>query len=128
MGRRKTATWITVLTLMAFNLVTVSLAVTGTGFYVVSLTGDSMEPSSYGGDISLCIESENYERGDVISYGGENYDYRIHHRVVQTFDNGSVIAKGDNNDYVDPHIVPRNAITCKDIITLPTHLINGADL
>src|SRR6188768_2500081 len=71
-----------------------------TSFVVVS--GSSMEPTYYTGDLVIARESEA-SVGDVIVYAPEGYGgAQIVHRIVGGTAADGWVMQGDNNDFKDP--------------------------
>ncbi len=72
----------------------------------VTVTGQSMEPKVYTGDLAVMRDAEAYEKGDVIAFRaravpGSSSAYVIH-RVVAGSANAGYVTRGDNNGWQDP--------------------------
>jgi signal peptidase I len=81
----------------------------------VNVRGTSMLPTIECGDQCFCEPADEYGVGDIIMfrvmYHGR--ELLVAHRIVQTTTGGDFKTKGDNNDYLDPWIVPERNIYCK---------------
>ncbi len=84
---------------------------------LVVVTG-SMKPSINPGDVVVLRHiSSSPQVGDVVTYKMGNAF--ITHRVVEAYQNGSVVTKGDANDAPDPYLVPPSAILGKVWLRVP---------
>lgn len=75
------------------------------------VSGISMEPTFYTGDLTLAYKTNDYEVGDIIVYTVTFDDKTgaIIHRVVEVLPSGGYKTKGDNNDFIDPWVAqPQN--------------------
>lgn len=73
--------------------------------YVV-VTGHSMEPTFWTGDVALLVRAGSYREGDVIGYeipkGGPGAGLIIIHRIVGGNARDGYVMKGDNKPSPDP--------------------------
>jgi signal peptidase len=71
----------------------------------VGVTGFSMEPTFYGGDLVIVHAHRHYSLGDVIAYrvpaGDPGAGHNIIHRIVGGDGVGGFTTQGDNNSYTD---------------------------
>jgi signal peptidase len=71
--------------------------------YVI-VSGQSMEPTYYAGDLILMRKASQYEEGDIVQYtvpdGEPAAGTRVIHRIVGK-DEAGYITRGDNNNGVD---------------------------
>lgn len=71
----------------------------------VRVTGDSMEPGMFTGDLAIVRADASYDAGEVVAFrvpqdGGDHGPYVIH-RIVRGDEEGLTL-RGDNNEYDDP--------------------------
>ena len=66
--------------------------------FLVVISG-SMEPNIKIGELIIISESENYEKGDIITYKDKNNCY-ITHRIID-INEKNIITKGDSNNIID---------------------------
>jgi signal peptidase I len=64
------------------------------------ISGSSMEPHLYEDDLAITREKSSYDAGDIVAYHSSELDNVVLHRVVRIED-GRLIVKGDNNDFLD---------------------------
>jgi len=84
-------------------------------FYLVKISGKSMNPSIKNGDTCVCIPKTNYSKGDIISFYVPIAEFQaesITHRIVKEV-NGTFRTKGDNNPYEDNYIIKKEQIFCQ---------------
>lgn len=84
------------------------------GHIRLTVTGDSMLPTIKGGTQITVVKTEKYNINDIIVYCSvfRNKTHLIAHRVIfirQTY----ILAKGDNNNFVDPLKIPLDRIIGK---------------
>lgn len=73
----------------------------GSTSYVI-VTGHSMEPTLYPGDLAV-LRKGSPQVGDVVSYRPfEDVQAQVIHRVLELKDDGTLVLQGDNNDFIDP--------------------------
>ena len=69
------------------------------------ISGISMKPTFYDGDLVLVSVQDNYHVGDIIAYAIDDQfldqKYVIHRIIGQTAD-GRFLTQGDNRDDIDP--------------------------
>ena len=82
-------------------------------------SGDSMLPTLSNPSFAICMKTNNYKVGDIVSYKIDGFP--IVHRIVgieeQMLDNGHVVRlftlKGDNNSTEDRFKIYKENILCK---------------
>ena len=71
--------------------------------------GSSMEPMVHRGDVLILRKGGPARVGDVVGYRSELLNRVVVHRV-KGIENGKLVLKGDNNDFLDPERVPQSAV------------------
>ncbi len=71
--------------------------------------GTSMEPMVHRGDVLILRKGGPARVGDVVGYRSELLNRIVVHRVKR-IENGKLVLKGDNNDFLDPERVPQSAV------------------
>ena len=71
------------------------------GYTIFQVASGSMEPTIKVGDVVIVKITDDFNKGDIITYLEE--DYFITHRVIR-IEGNNVIAKGDNNNSVDKYV------------------------
>ena len=71
--------------------------------------GSSMEPMVHRGDVLILRKGGPARVGDVVGYRSELLNSIVVHRVKR-IENGKLVLKGDNNDFLDPERVPQSAV------------------
>ena len=71
--------------------------------------GSSMEPMVHRGDVLILRKGGPARVGDVVGYRSELLNRVVVHRVKR-IENGKLVLKGDNNDFLDPERVPQSAV------------------
>ena len=99
-ARRTTAVAGTVVVIVAAWLALGPRQLGGPVSYVV-VEGSSMEPLLHAGDIAAVREQHRYGPGDVVAFESHQLRTVVLHRIVEV-DDGVLITKGDNNDWLDP--------------------------
>ncbi len=93
-------------------------ALGGSTSYVV-VTGESMEPTLYAGDL-VVLRKGTYEVGDVVAYEPfEDSGAQVIHRILEFKDDGAIILQGDNNDFIDPFEPTVEAVNGKMVWSVP---------
>lgn len=88
-----------------------------TSFVIV--TGKSMEPTLYQGDLVM-LRTGTYEVGDVVSYQPfEGDSARVVHRIIEIEDDGTLVLQGDNNGFIDPFAPTKEDVTGKMVLSIP---------
>lgn len=79
------------------------------------LIGLSMYPSLKPGMVCSCKKTEDYERGDIISFYKTGYNglQFISHRIIEEIPGQGYITKGDNNIKIDPFTVKEDEVFCE---------------
>ena len=70
------------------------------GYIIVS--GHSMEPTYYTGDLVLTHKKSSYAIGDVVAYKAPENKGNIIHRIVGGDAESGFVMQGDNNSFQDP--------------------------
>lgn len=85
-----------------------------TSYIIVS--GNSMEPTFYTGDLVILHKADDYRAGEVVAYrvGSQN----VIHRIVGQTD-GKYTLRGDNKDSVDPWTPTYEEILGKEWLHIP---------
>lgn len=85
---------------------------------LVTVSGSSMYPSIYPGDMLLCVSAKltGVQVGDVYVYSTLPGRYVVHRIVNQS--GNLYLFKGDNNLHVDGYVVSENVI-CKVVLRIP---------
>ena len=76
---------------------------------VTWVSGISMEPTLYTGDLVITYERETYGVGDVVSFEIPNGGVVIH-RIIEITDDGLYRFQGDSRPYEDPWTLPAESI------------------
>lgn len=76
--------------------------------YILAISkGHSMLPHLPGGkSMVFAYKTDTYSIGDVVTFTDPTTDTTIHHRIIDTTDDGGFILKGDNNPFKDGKIYP----------------------
>lgn len=73
---------------------------------LVTVSGTSMQPGMYTGDLAIVRKTGKYAVGEVIAYhpahGGEESAQVVIHRIIGGNAESGFIVRGDNNDFDDP--------------------------
>lgn len=107
--------------LVAFIVYQGLVFATGTQVPVVSVASDSMLPKLHKGDLVFAVKPDNLSVGDIIIYHANcvympNRD--IIHRI-NSFRDGKIITKGDNNPGPDPCPVEYSQVKGKVVLGIP---------
>ena len=93
------------------------------GLYVTRLTGSSMEPHSYQGDMFVGNFGGTPAEGDVIVFwtGDGHESHLVCHRIVgESFaESGGWYTKGDNNEERDAPLVPYGDVVAVELAIVP---------
>lgn len=84
-------------------------------FRTLIVKSNSMYPILSKGDIILIKKSNNYKKGDIITYEDENF--LITHRVIEIKDN-YFCTKGDNNNSEDNDLISLENVKGKVILII----------
>lgn len=94
----------------------------GPATYVI-VSGISMEPTMYTGDLALVFQADDYTIGDIVSFTVSDQQTGekaiVIHRVVGGTADDGFITQGDNNDNVDPWRPTRDEIVGKTVLFIP---------
>ncbi len=80
--------------------------------------GTSMEPKLHRGDVLILRRGGPAKVGDVVGYQSPVLNRLVVHRVHRIED-GKLIFKGDNNDFLDPGLVPQSAVQGHLVVHVP---------
>ena len=84
---------------------------------LIWVSGLSMEPTLYTGDLAVLYEREQYAVGDIVAFripeGGT-----VIHRIIEVHPDGYRF-QGDNRDQVDPWTLDETAIRGQQILSVP---------
>ena len=84
----------------------------------VATHGISMEPRFHTGDLAIVRSAGSYRVGDVVAYHSDLLHTTVLHRIYAR--HGSLYAfKGDNNDFIDPRLIPRADLIGKLWLRVP---------
>jgi len=90
------------------------------GLTIVS--GHSMEPTYYTGDLVVTVRQPGYAVGDVVSYrvpaGQPGAGGRVIHRI-ESIQNGVIVTEGDNNPDIDPWVFATGDVTGRAVLHIP---------
>lgn len=81
--------------------------------------GTSMEPKLRGGDLVFLRRGGPARAGDVVGYQSPALGRLVVHRVLRV-EGESLVLKGDNNDFVDPGVVPQSAVVGGLMLRVPS--------
>jgi signal peptidase len=75
-------------------------------FSYVVISGHSMEPTLWTGDVVILRRAAHYRRGDVVAYrvpaGGPGAGLLVIHRIVGGDPRDGYLVRGDNKPFADP--------------------------
>lgn len=99
-------------------VVAVLVAATTMLFDLTVVTGASMEPGLYRGDLVFSVPWRDPLVGDMIVFdaGGGNM---VVHRIVRVLPDGTLATKGDANRYVDLDAVDPRRVRGVVVVLLP---------
>lgn len=83
----------------------------------IMVVGQSMEPTMSQGDLAIARGRASYGIGDIVAYYSP-YGPLVIHRIVG-IDGDNFVTQGDNNDAVDPWVVPPDAILGRSFGAVP---------
>ena len=86
-----------------------------TDYIIVS--GKSMEPTMYSGDLAVTRAESDYELGDIVAF--QTNGSTIIHRLVGERADEVFITRGDGNSYDDPWTINRHDIIGRSILYVP---------
>lgn len=83
----------------------------------IMVSGISMQPTMYTGDLAIAYKQKGYAIGDVIAFDtGEGF---VIHRIVGGTPEDGFIMQGDNNSWFDPWEPTSDEIVGKAIFFVP---------
>lgn len=71
---------------------------------LVSIQGNSMDPTITSGSLLVTYETHNVAVDDIVTFYSEQTEGFVTHRITETTDNGLFITLGDNNAVTDQEI------------------------
>lgn len=79
---------------------------------LVTVSGTSMQPGMYTGDLAIVRDTDDYVVGDVIAYRPSQGDESsvVIHRIVGGDAETGFVMRGDNNDFEDPWLPRPNQV------------------
>lgn len=84
---------------------------------MIWVSGTSMEPTLFTGDLAVLHRRDGYEVGDVVAFqipqGGT-----VIHRVIEAGPDGYRF-QGDNRDIHDPWVLPESEILGRELVSVP---------
>ena len=89
----------------------------GNTAYVI-LTGNSMSPQFWKGDLVILREKEDYQTDDIVAYQHPSIGY-IFHRIIAINPDGSFLLQGDNNNWTDSYTPSKTEIVGKLWLHIP---------
>ena len=100
----------------------------GPASYVI-VSGISMEPTMYTGDLALALKQGSYTVGDVVAFRveeGETRGYRVPegggiviHRIIGGDAQSGYLMQGDNNSWVDPWQPAQDKVVGRAVFFIP---------
>ena len=115
--RRHLAELLLTIGIVALWWVTLAPQTIGGPLTYAVVSGTSMEPDFYSGDLIVAKEQAEYEVGDSVVY--TIYGGYIVHQIISESDEGFE-TQGVNNDTPDSWIVPRENVLGKFLIAVPS--------
>ena len=116
-----TALTVMLLALSASGLMLQAMSLNG--MFVTSLTGTSMQPYAYAGDLVIGDRSAEPREGDaIVFYTGSGRDsHLVFHRIVgETLaESGGWLTKGDNNSVNDGFVTRYDDVVAVEVAVLP---------
>lgn len=88
--------------LLIFRIFDRNAAVGVFGNYVFKVASGSMVPTIKVGDYILVKKTDEYKKGDIITYTTK--ENNITHRIIKINDDGTIVTKGDANNTEDKAI------------------------
>lgn len=79
---------------------------------VIQVSGNSMEPTLYDGDILVLVKTNNYDRGDLICLSWQNR--KLLKRIIG-LPGDAVVIDADGNVYVNDILLPEDYVTGKSL-------------
>jgi signal peptidase I len=84
----------------------------------ILITGNSMEPHIYQGDLVIVRASEQYQVGDIVAYRNPLIERIVFHRIITEIADTYVV-QGDNNSWQDSFQPSQKDILGKEWLLLP---------
>jgi signal peptidase len=91
----------------------------------ITVSGHSMEPGLYTGDLAVLYGQESYHRGDVVAYhatalpGESRQGPFVIHRIKGGDPRHGFVTRGDNNHWDDPWKPTADQVAGKMILSIP---------
>lgn len=120
-GRGRWISWAVWAFLSALVVLAFGARLTGMTNWVI-VSGSSMEPTFYTGDLILIGRTESWDVGDTVMYSidiGGASNYNIIHRLVSGDQVDGWQARGDNKPQDDPWTIPDGNIAGEEILRIP---------
>lgn len=104
LGPRQLLGLLTVVFLLAAWWLLLRPTILGGDTTLVTVSGTSMQPRMYTGDLAIVRDTDDYVVGEVIAYRPSQGDDSsvVIHRIVGGDADAGFIMRGDNNDFEDP--------------------------
>ena len=102
---RRVASWAVTALVLGAWFVALRPVSLGGPLSFIGVTGFSMEPTYYEGDLVVVRERSHYDEGDVVAYripaGDPGEGHNIIHRIISGDGETGFTTQGDNNSYTD---------------------------
>lgn len=85
---------------------------------LVWVSGESMEPTMYTGDLAVMYRSSSYDEGDIVAFEIPEGGIVIH-RVIDVVGDGTYRFQGDNRRGADPWLLPDDDIIGRRVVLVP---------
>lgn len=69
---------------------------------LVTVSGHSMEPGMYTGDLAVVYKTGDYAAGEVVAFAPDGGEGIVIHRIADGNAESGFRMRGDNNDFYDP--------------------------
>lgn len=111
----------TVLLMLCITAIVALVGIYASPVRLFGLTGTSMEPYSYEGDLMVARCDIEPEVGDVIVFPNEDGTGYVSHRIIaETYaEETGFVTKGDNNDVTDHGLVSHNEVVAVSQAIIP---------
>lgn len=106
-----------ILAIVGFFLVNLAPTQMGGRAGYVVVTGNSMEPNLYRGDLAVLHRTNEYRTGDIVVYQHPELGQVIH-RIIER-DGNRFVLQGDHNSWIDSYEPSETEIAGKLIVRIP---------